>query len=364
MKKLKIVHIVQSLETGGAEKLLVDLCLNCKNDFFVTVISQYSKGDYPYEKILNENNIEIVYLNKKKGFDFKSVFDLTKVLKQIKPDIVHTHLHAAIYAIPYYMINKKCAKIHTVHSIAKMEFGKTHRIIQGFAYKHLGVTPVAIGETVKQTLSLEYNLNDIKVIYNGIELKAYEMKKEMPINKGFQIVNVASFSKWKNQIFLLEAFSNAIKKNSLLRLVFVGGGPLKELVEQKALEYGLYGSAVEFVGVSSEVPKYLSQADAFCLCSTFEGLPISILEAFNAGLPVIATNVGGIKDIVIDGENGLLVESNNIAELEDAILKLASNRELCQRISDINRKKAKEFDIKETTKSYIELYLERLGEGY
>jgi glycosyltransferase involved in cell wall biosynthesis len=365
MRRLKIVHIVQSLETGGAEKLLVDLSLNCKHDYDVTVISQYRENGYPYEKILRENDIKIVYLDKKKGFDINNLIDLTKSLKEIKPDIIHTHLHSAIYAIPYYFNNKKCAKIHTIHSIAKMEFDKVHRLIQSFAYKFLGVTPVAIGETVKETIMDEYRINDIRVIHNGIDLKKYSISLNVKTkHDAFVIVNVASFSKWKNQMFLLEAFNNALKMNNRLKLIFVGGGPLKKDVEKRAIEYGIYENTVKFIGVSDDVPKYLSEADIFCLCSTFEGFPISMLEAFDAGLPVISTDVGGVKDILIDGENGILVESNNIEQLENAILKLAHDIELCNKISQTNIKKAKKFNIKETTKSYIKLYHEKLGEYY
>ncbi|MEG1441757.1 MAG: glycosyltransferase, partial [Oscillospiraceae bacterium] len=310
MKRLKIVHIIQSLVTGGGEKLLVDLCLNSCKNHDVTVISQYPEGGYQYEKLLQENGIEVIYLNKKKGFNIGAFFELCAALKTINPDVVHTHLHAAIYAILYYMINKKCVKIHTLHNIATVEFDKPHRKIQKFAYKHLGVTPVAICHTVKQTFEDEYGIKNIPIIYNGIDVKKYSvLNKTFP--KEFVIVNVASFSKRKNQILLVNAYKKAIESNSNMRLLFIGDGAERPEVMSMAKDT----PSIEFIGVSDEVDKYLNEASAFCLCSFFEGLPLSILEAYAAGLPVIATDVGGIKDILENEKNGYLVPSDDVNAL-------------------------------------------------
>jgi len=359
MKKLKIVHIVQSLETGGAEKLLTDLSISCKEQFDITVISQYKKGNYQYEKLLDDNNIKVIYLDKKKGFDIRNFMDVLKTLDIIKPDAVHTHLHAAIYAIPWYFKNKKAVKVHTVHSIANMEFGRIHRLFQWFAYTFLGVIPVAISDAVKKSILKEYWIDDgiVRVIYNGIDVSKYALPKEAKsAEKPFEVINVASFSTWKNQIFLLNSFCRALSENKFMKLTFVGDGPLRKCVQSRAEELGIDKAQAEFVGVSSRVNEFLSKADIFVLCSTFEGLPLSILEAYAAGLPVIATNVGGVPDILTDGENGFLVPLNDEAALEKAILRLCFDNELRGRISQANREKVKGFDIGVTAGKYIDIY--------
>ena len=365
MEKPKIVHIVQSLQTGGAEMLLVNLAINCKDRFDVTVISQYKEGNFPLEKHLAEHGINTIYLDKKVGFDLRSIIELYKVLNKIKPDIVHTHLHAAIYAIPWYLTHKKTVKVHTVHSVASMELGKTHRILQGFAYRFCGVVPIAISPFVKDSIVGQNKIRARKVpiILNGIDVSKYDISNDRKNpDRPFTVINVASFSRWKNQIMLLNSFYKVTLKHPETQLVFVGEGAEKAQVETAAKKLGIYDKTI-FAGLTSEVEKYLNSADIFVLSSTFEGVPLSILEAYAAGLPVISTRVGGVQDILEDGVNGFLVPSGDESAMTSAILKLIENPELRGKISDLNKLKAKEFDIKNITEQYIELY-SRYGEKY
>lgn len=363
MKKLKIVHIVQSLQTGGAEKLLVNLAVNCKEKFNVTVISQYPGGNLPFEKHLEDNGIKIVFLNKKVGFDFRSIIMLYKTLNKLSPDVVHTHLHAAVYAIPWYITHKNTVKVHTVHSIASMELGKIHRFIQGLAFRFLGVVPVAISPSVKESIIKEYKVPDksVPVIFNGIDVSKYAAPGDTKTPQSpFTVINVASFNKWKNQMLLLGSFYTAVLKYPDMQLVFVGEGVEKAKVQIKAKELGI-ADKVFFTGITNEVESFLSKADVFALCSTFEGLPLSILEAYASGLPVISTAVGGVPDILKDGVNGFLVPSNDEKAMENAILKLYDNPKLRDEMSGTNRSAVTAFDIKEITEKYIELYF-RYGE--
>ncbi len=364
MTKLKVVHIIQSLETGGAEKLLVDISINYKDKFEVFVISQYKKGNYQYENILESEGIKTIFLDKKKGYDYNNLKAVYKTLDKIKPDIVHTHLHAAIYLIPWYVKNKNVVKIHTVHTLAKMEFGKSHRLIQKFAYKFLGVIPVAIGTTVKKSIIKEYKLQEdkIKTITNGIDYKKYALLTNEKIEKSvFRIINVASFSKWKNQICLLEAFKLAIKQKEDMELIFVGDGPERKRIEAKSKELDIDDKVI-FIGITDKVEYFLHISDVFVLCSKFEGLPLSIIEAYAAGLPVISTNVGGVPDILVDGENGFLVSADDKKSIANLIIKLYNEIELKEKISKNNREKAKEYDIKNISQKYMELYKIRYGE--
>lgn len=358
MEKPKIVHIVQSLQTGGAEMLLVNLAINCKDKFDVTVISQYNENNLPLEKHLAEHGIKTIFLNKKVGFDFKSIIVLYKVLNKINPDIVHTHLHAAIYAVPWYIMHKKTVKVHTVHSVASMELGIIHRIVQGFAYRFLGVVPVAISPFVKKSIVKQYKIHaqKVPVILNGIDVSKYNMPNGSKDSaRPFTIINVASFNKWKNQMLLLNSFYKVTSKYPDTRLIFVGEGPEKAEIEHAAHKLGIADKTF-FAGLTNEVEKFLNNADLFVLSSTFEGVPLSVLEAYAAGLPVVSTRVGGVRDILKDGVNGFLVPPEDEAAMESVILKMYGNAELRNKMSDINKLAAKEFDIKKITEQYIKLY--------
>jgi glycosyltransferase involved in cell wall biosynthesis len=365
MERLKVVHIIQSLQTGGAEKLLLYLAVNSRERFDVSVISQYSERDLPYEKYLKEQGIKIIYLNKKPGFDICSLIMLYKTLNRLNPDIVHTHLHAAAYAVPWYITHVKTIKVHTVHSIAPQEFGIIHRLVQGFAYRFLGVVPVAISSSIKRTIIKQYGISEkkIPVIFNGVNISKYAMpEKAKTPSPYFTFINVASFSKWKNQMLLLNSFYRASLKYPDMQLIFVGDGIEKEKIKNKAEELGVMNK-IFFTGITNNVESFLSRADVFVLSSTFEGLPLSILEAYAAGLPVISTNVGGVPDILKDGVNGFLVPSNDEIAMENALLRIYENPKQRDEMGSINRLIANEFDIKKVTEKYTELY-SRYGEKH
>lgn len=364
MKKPKLVHIIWSLGTGGAEKLLVDLALNLKDSYELTVISQFGRGGFPNEEILEKNAVRVIYLNKRTGFDLKAVFDLYKTLSAIKPDIVHTHIQASAYAIFWYITHPKAAKFHTVHSVADRELGKVHQKAQAFAYACLGVVPIAISPAVKESLVKTYGLGaeNIPLIHNGIDTSEFARPRAARgENAPFELVQVASFNKWKNQIFLLRAFARALEQEPDMHLTFVGDGPELAAVKSAAEKLGIRDKAL-FAGSSAKVAEFLRRADAFVLSSTFEGLPLAVLEAYAAGLPVISTRVGGVPDMLTDGENGLLVPSGDEAAMSAAILKLRANRGLCAKMGEANRKKAEEFDIKTVSEAYKKLYCLKSGE--
>jgi len=353
--KKKLVHIISELKRGGAESLLVELAVLCSDKYDVTVISQYKDKDADMDKTLRENNVNTIYLDKKNGFDIKALLDLKKELEKINPDIIHTHLQAAIYAVPYYITSKN-VRVHTIHSVPNMEFPKVHRVIQKFAYKYLNVIPVAISNIIRDEAVTEYSLSKekIKLIYNGINTKKFSIDHKE--DSFFRIINVASLSEWKNQIFLLNSFFKAFKDSDDVKLTFVGDGVLRKTLEDRARELGLGSDRVCFAGITSQVEEFLSKSDLFVLSSLYEGIPLTVLEAYSAGLPVVATNVGGIPDIVTDGENGILVELNNEEKLSSALIKLKNDKKLYEEMSKANKEKAKNFDISVIGNKYIQLY--------
>ncbi len=357
MKRLQIVHIIQLLGTGGAEKMIVDLAIQAHRQHDVKIICLYPSGDYPYEKVLREHQIEIIFLNKKLGFDINTFIDLWKTLSEIKPDVIHTHLHAAIYALPWFMFHRKNRRVHTVHNIALAEFGRAHRFLQGLAYRYVNVVPVAISHIVQGEITKEYHLEPEKVpiIYSGIDIANFTPKMHMKTQDMYTIINVASLSKRKNQVLLIEAFNLVLKQKADVKLVFVGDGEEKSNLQSLAEKYKI-SDRVEFAGITSEVQKWLSRADIFVLCSFFEGMPLSIIEAMAVGLPVIGTAVGGVPDIIEDGVNGFLVPSNDAVKLSMAMLKLIEDKELRSQMSQNNIEKATNFDIGYVTGEYMKLY--------
>ena len=362
MRKLKIIHVIQGIVIHGAEKMLVDMAIGQKKSGHdVTVVSQYARQGNAYEDALEEAGVRVIYFGKPLGFNLPHMAKLTRFMKAEHPDVVHTHLHAAIYLVPYYMIDRRCAKVHTVHSIATFEFGYMHRMFQRFAYKFLGEVPVSICKSVQKTMIDEYGfLKNPPVIYNSIVRSDFNLPKISHDN--FVFVNVASHTDVKNQAMLLNAFAKAAKRRNGIRLRLIGDGPNRQALEQQAKALGIF-DYVEFLGIRHDVPELLAKSDVFVLSSDTEGMPLSILEAFAAGLPVLSTDVSGSRDVVENGINGFIVPIGDAAEMADKMVCFAENTPLTETISVHNREYSKEFDFDVMEGKYTELYYELLGEG-
>lgn len=362
MQKLKIIHVIPCMLIHGAEKMAMETAIHHKQmGHDVIMVSQYARSGNAYEKNLEESGVRMVYFSKPLGLNFKHMHELTQFMEKEKPDVIHTHLYSAIYLVPYYLKDRKCAKIHTVHSVAEYELGPVHRLIQKFAYKFLGEIPVSISDSVKQSILKEYKgIKSTPLIYNGIDCSRFNIPHIE--HEDIVIINVAGLSDVKNQGMLIKAFAQVKKTIKEARLRIVGEG--EERVKLEGLIHDLkLEDCVELMGVRDDVEQLLAQADIFVLSSKKEGMPLSILEALAAGLPVISTDVGGARDVVKDGENGYIVPVDNIQAMSDRIKLLALDKAKRIEISQINRKYAENFDLLIMAEKYEELYYKVLEEN-
>jgi glycosyltransferase involved in cell wall biosynthesis len=349
-KRKKIVFGIPCFVYGGAEFMLKELILNLDKELFdIYAITKFGDNGTEIERILKENNIKIIYSNCKKGFSLKFLFKCYQELKRIKPDIIHTHLGIIISFLPYIYLNK-CKCFHTVHNIPK----KDGKRIYKFFYKKK-VKLIGISETIAQMIKEFYNIKySIPVIYNPVNLSKFREVVPAKYDNIATLIIVARLYSQKNHKLLLEAFSIAIKECKNIQLRIVGRGPLKNKLIEYASNLGIY-EKTEFLGQRSDIPYLLKSSDIFVLSSLWEGLPLSVLEAMAAGLPIISTDVGGVKDIVKD--NGILVESDNAEKLYEAIIKLVKNSALREEMGKKSLEYAKQYDSSIMAEKYAELYL-------
>ena len=147
-----------------------------------------------------------------------------------------------------------------------------------------------------------------------------------------------------------------------MKLWLVGDGPLRPAVEKAIVKMGLERKVL-FLGIRDDVPQLLAASDVFVLSSDYEGVPLTVLEAMAAGKPVVATAVGGVPELIEDGETGILVPPRNPEALAQGILRLAKDASLRQRMGKAARERAQErFDISRTAREYEALYLRLLKE--
>lgn len=341
---------------AGAETMCENLCKALQNQGCdVVAVSLYTEHT-PITDRLENAGIKVIYLGKRRGFDFSIFVKLYQLMKKERPEVVHTHIYAARYALPVAAFCGIPKKIHTVHNIAQQEQAKAGKIVNKFMFKHCGVVPAALSEEVKKTVEEVYKLSaeKIPVIFNGVDLSNCKVKEDYTKRDEFKIVHIGRFMDVKNHAMILKTFALFSKQHTDAKLQLIGDGELRKDMEQLAQELGVENS-VEFAGLQSNVYPWLHDADIFILPSKFEGMPMTLIEAMGTGLPIIASAVGGVPDMLTDGENAMLIKPESeqlLASLEMLYYDESIRRVLGQKA--LQRSLA--FSSETMAQRYIEIY--------
>lgn len=310
---MKIVEIIPSFfPVGGAERFVCDLSIGMANaskedDFFI--ISLYNKKGPLVEEIKN-TNIKLYFLNKRIGLDLKCAKDLRKILKQIKPDIIHCHLNSLATLYFSRFINKKNRCYFTFHSLVETKsIGskyKPYNIFLRYLIKIKKIKIIGISEHINLSIRNYFNLSkskfDIPTINNGINVSKFFNNITWNQRK-YDFAFVGRMVPVKNTINIIRAFEKLKKIHADIKIAFVGeGSNLNELMSYVAKKEI---SNVDILGFQNDVSKILTNAKCLVMSSFYEGNPISINEAIASRCFIISSAVGGIVDIV-NKNNGLL----------------------------------------------------------
>lgn len=353
---MKVLQIIPMFKLAGAETMCENLCKALQNQGCdVVAVSLYTEHT-PITDRLENAGIKVIYLGKRRGFDFSIFVKLYQLMKKERPEVVHTHIYAARYALPVAAFCGIPKKIHTVHNIAQQEQAKAGKIVNKFMFKHCGVVPAALSEEVKKTVEEVYKLSaeKIPVIFNGVDLSNCKVKEDYTKRDEFKIVHIGRFMDVKNHAMILKTFALFAKQHTDAKLQLIGDGELRKDMEQLAQELGVENS-VEFAGLQSNVYPWLHDADIFILPSKFEGMPMTLIEAMGTGLPIIASAVGGVPDMLTDGENAMLIKPESkqlLASLEMLYYDESIRRVLGQKA--LQRSLA--FSSETMAQRYIEIY--------
>ncbi len=355
LRKINISIVIPSLETGGAESMAYQLSESIdKTKFNINFICLYSSSGAVFERKLAQSGVKLIFLEKKLGLSIPTFFKLWKKLNGHHTDIVHTHLGACLYAAPWSIFYKK-KLLHTVHNMPLKEIPSAHRLVLKIMYKTGMAVPIAISNIIQKQISRTYNLETekVQVIYNPVNLNNLYTKTFNETNKTITFVCVARLAAQKNHKLLLKAFSFVQNELQNTTLLLAGDGELLEDLKKEAKQLNI-NEHVHFLGNTDNIPEILNQSDIFVLSSNYEGLPMTILEAMGSALPIIATRVGGVPDIV--KENGVLVEANDYKGLAKAMICLAEDKQLREEMGKKGLEIAKNYDIITIAKQYEELY--------
>lgn len=353
---MKILQVIPYFCFGGAETMCENLTYALKAlGHEVTVVSLYNEQT-PIARRMEKNGVAIRYLDKKLGLDLSMVPKLRKIMAEERPDAIHTHLDVIKYAVLAAKLAgvKKC--VHTVHNVADKEAeGRLQKIINTVYFKLHWSTPVALSPLVQQTIAAFYGMekNTIPVIYNGVDLSRCIPKESYAADQ-ITLVHVGRFNEQKNHKGLLQAFRKICETCPDCRLNLVGDGELRRETEALVRELGL-AEKVRFLGSQSNVYPYLHEADIFLLPSNYEGMPMTIIEAMGTGLPIVATAVGGVPDMIRDHESGLLTECDPDA-VSKAVLELIADENLRKTLGQNAKRSSIRFSAQYMAERYCKVY--------
>ena len=355
---MKILQVIPYFCFGGAETMCENLTYAlAEMGHQVTVVSLYDDRT-PIARRMEEAGVRILYLDKKLGLDLSMIPKLTKIFRQEKPDVVHTHLTVIKYAVMAAKLAgvKRC--VHTVNNVAQEEAeGRLQKIQTTFFFKLGWSVPVALSPEVRRTIVSFYGLSEEKVpmIYNGVDLGKCCPKEYYRLAEPAQLLHIGRFTEQKNHKGLLEAFALVEKSFPDCCLKLIGDGDLEEETKQYAESLGIREKVI-FLGNQTNVYQFLQEADIFLLPSKFEGMPMTIIDAMGTGLPVVASAVGGVPDMLEDGESGMLVPCERSA-VAQAVLQLLRQEDLRKKLGTNALQKSRTFGAEHMARCYQDCYI-------
>ncbi|MCK4806655.1 MAG: glycosyltransferase family 4 protein, partial [Candidatus Aegiribacteria sp.] len=294
-------------------------------------------------------------------FIIPSLLDLKDELDLSKAEIIHAHLFPSqlITGLIREAMPLRARFATTEHSTANRRRETTAgRLIDRWFYQRFcRVICVSLAAASELAEWIPEVSGKLEVIFNGIDLSEFSDKPRARGTGSKTILSVGRLTEAKNYLAAIEAFSLLRSRTSLdLQYCIAGGGTLETVLKKYALELGVSDS-VKFLGEVSDISSLMKQADVFFMPSSREGFGIAAVEAMASGLPVVASNLPGIGDVVgRDQHCGILVDPGSPSEMAEALLRLLEDDILSWRMGSNGSERAGTFSIEITTDKYLELY--------
>ena len=366
-KRLRLMYIITRAEHGGAQSHVLELIRAFRDEFDVSVAT----GEEGFLTETCRAESIPVYLiphlvrEIRPYSDALAVFETLKLIREAQPDLVHAHTWKAGFAGRLAARMRGLPSIYTVHM---WHFGPTLPAAWRLFGPALERAAARWGQrviTVSRSgaeLGRRYRITEpsrIVAIHNGIADSAERVHSgENPVPIA---VMVARFNSFKDHETIVRAF---VELKLPARLQLIGGGPTRSAVERLVTELGI-GDKVEFLGDRDDVIPLICKADVFVLASKLDNLPISILEAMRAGMPVIASDVGGISELVKHRETGILVAPMSVTPMVEALTDLLGDRYLRERMGRAGRTRYElRFSLQRMIGSTRAVYAGVLGESW
>ncbi len=343
IKRTRVLQLVEDLKIGGLERVIANIAegLN-KEKYKVSIWCLAYGGEIANELIDKEVDVKVLGIYS--YYNLVNILRLAILFKIHQPYILHTHGYFAstmgriagkIAGVPIIITH-----VHSTYWGYNKRNLFIERILALFTYKI-----ICVSNAVKNfVLNYEKISRDkVIVIYNGIGFSQFSIGQgnpapTIPISADKKIVGtVASLTPHKGHKYLIESAKEVLDNFPNVYFLVVGDGPLRKSLEEQVTLLNI-SSNITFTGIRNDIFNLLSTFDIFVLPSLErEGLPISTIEAMASGLPIVATNIGGIPEVVQDGMNGFLVPPRDSHALATRIIELLKDKEKVEKMGAVGR---------------------------
>jgi len=362
-KRISVCHLLPALPAHGAEQLLLDIVRKMDRERFslsVCLISERGPLVGEFEAL----GIPVTFIPKKGRKDLSVVFRLASFWREKKFDIVHTHLFTADLWGRLAGLLSRVPIVSTSHTTSDPNIGRLGRWLDRILDRR-NTAVICVSDAVRKYRIEEagFDPKKLHLVENGIDLDRFEAS--VPREKVLGRLGVDPKRRWiaivgrlvplKGHRYLIEALSLLAGKFPEAGILVVGEGECEADLKSRAALLGLEDRVV-FLGLRRDVPEILRAADILAMPSSREGLPIVLLEAMAAGLPVVVTRVGGIPEVVEEGKTGFFV-TQEPASIASALGRLLENPDLAGALGKNGRTLAEErYDIRKVARRYENLY--------
>lgn len=342
---MKILHMLQSDRFSGAENVVCQIISMCKDENMEFV---YSSQDGQIREALEERGIEFHPIKKVSVSEFK------RIIKEVKPDIIHAHDMAASFFAAL-----ACGKIPLVSHIHNNAYDSRGVSLKSILYrfaakkaKHIiwvsqsSLDGYAFHKAFEAKSSVLYNIIDVGALKDKIALD--------PNTYDYDVVYLGRLTYPKNPQRLIEVIGKVVEKRPETKVAIIGTGDMEEEVRQLALDKDLLNN-VTFLGFQSNPAKILNDSKVMVMTSRWEGTPMCALESLAMGVPIVSTPTDGLKDLIQDGVNGFL--SDDDEQLAKKIVFLLNETEKQKEIS----RNAAEMSIRYND---MDIYRDKIFQAY
>lgn len=364
MNTLRVLHVVLSLDVGGLERIVLDLVRSAPGmGIEPSVCCVEHPGQLAEE--LRRDGIEVCSLDKGPGIKLRGFTRAVRLLKRLRPDVVHTHqIGALFYVGPAARLTGVPVVVHTEHGKHFID-DRSRRILgrfgARFAHQCFTVSDDIAAEAFRYRV---FPRARTSTVINGIDVERFAspvatdgLRAGLGLGPDDTVVGtVARLDPVKDQALMIRAFATARAALPRLHLLLVGDGPSRSELEALVSTLGLTG-AVHFAGRQSDVLPFLRLMDLFVLSSRSEGIPLVILEAMAAGVPVLSTGVGGIPEVITHDQTGCLVPPGDDERFSTALVGLLQDEPRRRRLAQAGLRAAHErFSLSRMASEYRAAY--------